>query len=129
LESKALRAENNRLTKPSTYGPPPEVTGTFTQSPIAAGTYSDGKTWSYVFLCSKCIATDGTTFAAADAMGAFGWAINAAAPASPDKSSSSLSKHTSKGKISLDLKAAQSPNFASWVKLAKTASVAGRVKV
>jgi len=104
------------------YGPPPEVTGTFTQTPIPAGTYTDGKTWSYVFLCSKCIASDGTTFAATDAMGALGWAINTAAPATPDKSSSSLTKHTAQGKYSLDLKAAQSANYATWAALAKPSS-------
>ena len=102
--------------------PPPEITGTFTQTPIAAGTYSDGKTWSYVFLCSKCIA-------AADATGALGWAINTAAPAASDKSSINLNKHTKQGKISLGLKAAQSANFASWARSAKSASVAGRVRV
>ncbi|KAN0094050.1 iron reductase domain protein [Hyaloscypha variabilis] len=104
------------------YGPPPEVTGTFTQTAIPAGTYTDGKIWSYVFLCSKCIASDGTTFAATDATGALGWAVNAAAPATPDKSSSSLSKHTSQGKISLDLKAAQSANYATWAALATKSS-------
>jgi Cytochrome domain of cellobiose dehydrogenase len=61
-------------------------------------------------------------------MGALGWAINAAAPATPDKSSSSLSKHTAQGKYSLDLKAAQSASYATWAAMAAK-SVAGRVMV
>ena len=106
------------------------MTGTFTQTPIPpipAGTYADGKTWSYVFLCSKCIATGGTTFAATDATGTLGWAVNSAAPAA-DKSSSTLTKHQAQGKISLDLKAAQSASYATWTALAAK-SVSGRVKV
>ena len=93
--------------------------GSFLQTPIPAGTYTDGKTWSYVFLCSKCILTDGTTFAATDATASLGWAVNSAAPATPDDQKTTLTRHTGQGQFKLDLKAAQSANFAGWASLAK----------
>jgi len=114
--------------KTAKYGSPPEVTGTFTQTPIAAGTYTNATHWSYVFVCAGCIATDNTTFAAAATAGTFGWAVNAAAPATPASSSSSLSKHTAQGTYSLDLTAAKSAQYATWAALAsKPSAVAGRV--
>lgn len=58
------------------YGSPAVATGTFTQTPIANGTYVNSTHWTYTFLCSKCILTDGTTFKAADATPNFGYALN-----------------------------------------------------
>jgi hypothetical protein len=100
------------------YGPPPEVTGTFKQTPIAAGTYTNATHWSYVFVCAGCIATDGTTFNNTATAGTFGWAVNAAAPATPASTSTSLSKHTAQGTYTLDLGAAKSANYTAWAALA-----------
>lgn len=112
------------------YGSPPEVKGAFTQTPIPAGTYTNATHWSYVFVCAGCIATDGTTFNNTAAASTFGWAINAAAPATPASSSTTLAKHTAQGTYTLDLGAAKSASYATWAALAeKSSSVAGRIMI
>ena len=109
------------------YSSPPEVTGTFKQTPIAAGTFVNSTHWAYTFLCSNCIATDGTTFKASDASGSIGWALNSAAPTSA-ATGSSLARHSGEGQAKLDLSGAKSAMYANWSMKAK-ASVAGRVRL
>ncbi|KAJ4295469.1 hypothetical protein N0V90_007481 [Kalmusia sp. IMI 367209] len=99
------------------------ATGTFTQSPIANGTYVNSTHWTYTFLCSKCIQTDGTTFAATANSTSFGYALNAAAPSQKANAASAVSKHTAQGQVTFDLVKARSKDFATW----KTWAVAPKI--
>ncbi|KAF2737008.1 CBD9-like protein [Polyplosphaeria fusca] len=105
--------------KAAQYGSPAVATGTFTQTPIANGTYVNSTHWTYTFLCGKCIQTDGTTFKATDAQPAIGFALNANAPAQKASASASVSKHTAQGQVKLSLKAAQHKDFEVWRTWAK----------
>jgi hypothetical protein len=96
------------------YGSPAVATGTFTQTPIANGTYVNSTHWTYTFLCSNCIQSDGTTFKATDAAPSIGWALSATAPAQKGSASSTVSKHSSQGQVAFDLTKARSANFATW---------------
>ncbi|KAF2706157.1 iron reductase domain protein [Pleomassaria siparia CBS 279.74] len=114
--------------KTANYGSPAVATGTFTQTPIANGTYVNATHWTYTFLCSKCILSDKTTFAPTDLTASFGYALNAAAPAQKTNPASSVAKHTSQGQVSLDLKKAQSASFESWRSWAVKSAVTVAVK-
>ncbi|KAH7135418.1 hypothetical protein B0J11DRAFT_502240 [Dendryphion nanum] len=100
--------------KTANYGSPAVATGTFTQTPIANGTYVNSTHWTYTFLCSKCILADKSTFGAADTTAQIGWALNAAAPAQKANAASSVSKHSAQGQVSFDLTKAKNANFAAW---------------
>ncbi|KAJ4359826.1 uncharacterized protein N0V89_000382 [Didymosphaeria variabile] len=100
--------------KTAQYGSPPVASGTFTQLPIANGTYVNGTHWTYTFVCSKCIQTDGTTFTANANSTILGYALNAAAPSNKSNATSSVSKHTSQGQVTFDLVKARSKDFTTW---------------
>lgn len=98
----------------SNYGSPAVATGTFTQTPIANGTYVNSTHWTYTFLCSKCIQADGTTFKATDTAPSIGFALNAAAPTQKTNAAASVSKHTAQGQVVFDLSKAKSDKFDTW---------------
>ncbi|OAL53639.1 CBD9-like protein [Pyrenochaeta sp. DS3sAY3a] len=100
--------------KTANYGSPAVATGTFTQTPIANGTYVNSTHWTYTFLCSKCIQTDGTTFKATDTAPSIGFALNAAAPTQKTNAAASVSKHTAQGQVVFDLSKAKSDKFDTW---------------
>ncbi|KAK7179960.1 hypothetical protein DPSP01_009872 [Paraphaeosphaeria sporulosa] len=100
--------------KTNQYGSPPVTTGTFTQLPIANGTYTNSTHWTYTFVCSKCIQSDGTTFAANDNTTVLGYALSSAAPSQKGNAASSVSKHSSEGQATFDLVKARSKDFATW---------------
>ncbi|KAF2830839.1 CBD9-like protein, partial [Ophiobolus disseminans] len=94
--------------KTANYGSPAVATGTFSQIPIANGTYVNSTHWTYTFLCSKCIQTDGTTFKATDTAPSLGYALNANAPAQRTNAAAAVSKHTAQGQAVFDLSKAKS---------------------
>lgn len=108
----------------SQYGSPAVASGTFTQIPIANGTYINGTHWTYTFLCSKCIQADSTTFLPTDEKHNFGFALNAAAPPQKTNASSPMSKHSQQGQAAFDLTKARSKDFATWKTWATTPKVA-----
>jgi hypothetical protein len=89
--------------------------------PIANGSYVNSTHWTYTFLCSKCIQSDGTTFLATDAAPSLGWVLNPQAPAERTNSAASVSKHTSQGQAVFDLSKARSSQFDTWKSWAKPA--------
>jgi hypothetical protein len=98
---------------------PPEVTGAFSMTPIAAGTYVNTTHYSYTFLCKGCILADGTTFAKDAKNDVLGWAYSASsAPSTPAKSGSTLPKHGSQGNYAGAFTAARSDKYATWAALA-----------
>ncbi|CAO2655564.1 Nn.00g043670.m01.CDS01 [Neocucurbitaria sp. VM-36] len=100
--------------KTANYGSPAVATGTFTQTPIANGTYVNSTHWTYTFLCQKCIQTDGTTFKMTDTTANIGYAVNANAPSQKSNAASSVSKHTAQGQVEFDLSQAKSDKFDTW---------------
>lgn len=98
----------------SQYGSPPVATGAFTQRPIANGTYVNSTHWVYTFLCSNCIQTDKTTFAPTDNTTSIGYAVSASAPSQKTNPASSVSKHSTEGRVTFDLTKARSKDFATW---------------
>ncbi|KAF2020934.1 iron reductase domain protein [Aaosphaeria arxii CBS 175.79] len=100
--------------KTAQYGSPAVATGTFTQTPIANGTYVNSTHWTYTFLCSNCIQTDGTTFKSSDTTASIGFAFSATAPTQKTNAGSAVSKHTSQGLVTFDLTKAKNANFATW---------------
>jgi hypothetical protein len=102
-----------------TYGSPAVATGTFAQIPIANGTYVNSTHWTYTFLCSKCIQTDGTTFKTADAAPSIGFALNPSSPTQKTNATASVSKHTAQGQVVFDLSKARSSKFNIWKSWAK----------
>ncbi|KAH7082967.1 hypothetical protein BKA63DRAFT_140684 [Paraphoma chrysanthemicola] len=107
--------------KTANYGSPAVAAGTFTQTPIANGTYVNSTHWTYTFLCSKCIQSDGTTFKATDSAPSLGWVLNAQAPAQRANAAASVSKHSSQGQAIFDLSKARSSKFETWKSWAKPA--------
>ncbi|KAI4654202.1 uncharacterized protein J4E78_007247 [Alternaria triticimaculans] len=100
--------------KTAQYASPAIATGTFTQTAISNGTYVNSTHWTYTFLCSKCIQTDGTTFKPTDTAPSLGFAFNPTAPAQKTNPASSVSKHTAQGQAVFDLSRAKSANFEVW---------------
>lgn len=98
----------------SNYGSPAVATGTFSQVPIANGTYINSTHWTYTFLCSKCIQTDGTTFKATDTAPSFGYVLNPTAPIQKTNAGAIVSKHTSQGQAVFDLSKAKNSKFDTW---------------
>ncbi|KAF1831961.1 CBD9-like protein [Decorospora gaudefroyi] len=96
------------------YRSPSVVTGAFTQMPIANGTYVNSTHWTYTFLCSKCIQSDGTTFKITDTTASIGFAVNANAPAQKSNPASAVSKHMAQGQAVFDLNNAKSDKFEMW---------------
>jgi len=102
------------------YGSPAEATGPYALSPISAGTYINATHWSYTFLCSGCVLTDGTTFAPNSTGDVLGWAFATAAPTAPANHSSTLPKHSTQGNYGANFSAARTAKFASYAALVNT---------
>ncbi|KAF2196629.1 CBD9-like protein, partial [Delitschia confertaspora ATCC 74209] len=95
--------------KASSYSPPAETTGTFTMTPIPSGTYINSTSWTFTFLCSKCLDSAGsTTFAPSDTTPVLGWAASASAPSKKADHASPIGKHSSQGNYAIDLVKARS---------------------
>jgi hypothetical protein len=95
------------------------ATGSFSQIPIPNGTYVNNTHWTYTFLCSKCIQTDGTTFKTTDVTPSIGFVLNPTAPTQKTNSAASVSKHTAQGQAVFDLSKARSSKFNTWKGWAK----------
>ncbi|KAH6881289.1 hypothetical protein BKA58DRAFT_327121 [Alternaria rosae] len=108
------RAVVGSFRKTAQYASPAVGTGAFTQTAIANGTYVNSTHWTYTFLCSKCIQTDGTTFKPTDTVPSLGFALNPTAPAQKTNPASSVSKHTAQGQAVFDLSRAKSAKFEVW---------------
>ncbi|CAL3973404.1 unnamed protein product [Diplocarpon coronariae] len=103
------------------YSNPGVFSGAASLKPIAAGTSSDGTTYTFTFLCEGCVQTDGSTFAADASTTSLGWAVADVTPSPPEAPSSSLQYHSSGyGLFGVDLAAARSASFAQWAALAET---------
>ncbi|KAJ4371408.1 hypothetical protein N0V83_004625 [Neocucurbitaria cava] len=100
--------------KAAQYGSPAVTTGTFSQSPIANGTYVNSTHWTYTFLCQKCIQSDGTTFKTTDQTANIGYAVNANAPSQKTNVASTVTKHSDAGQVEFDLSQAKSDKFDTW---------------
>ncbi|KAF2853155.1 iron reductase domain protein [Plenodomus tracheiphilus IPT5] len=100
--------------KTATYSSPTVPTGTFKQAAIANGTYINSTHWTYTFLCSNCLQTDGTTFKSSDTTPSIGYALNANAPTDKTNPASNLAKHSARDQTIFDLSKARSPNFGTW---------------
>jgi hypothetical protein len=87
--------------------------------PIANGTYVNGTHWTYTFLCSKCIRTDGTTFKPTENTPSIGYVLNPTAPTQKTNAAASVSKHTAQGQAAFDLGKARSGHFDTWKSWAK----------
>jgi hypothetical protein len=97
------------------------ATGTFSQTPIANGTYVNSTHWTYTFLCSNCIQADGTTFKTIDTMPSIGYVLNPTAPTQKADTAATVSKHTAQGQAVFDLSKARSVQFSTWKSWAKPA--------
>jgi hypothetical protein len=97
------------------------ATGTFSQTPIANGTYVNSTHWTYTFLCSNCIQADGTTFKTTDTMPSIGYVLNPTAPTQKADTAATVSKHTAQGQAVFDLSKARSVQFSTWKSWAKPA--------
>ncbi|KLU90221.1 hypothetical protein MAPG_09185 [Magnaporthiopsis poae ATCC 64411] len=106
------------LRKASGYSSPDPLTGTAKLKPIKAGISADGTAFTYTFLCSGCLQTDGSTFATADASATLGWAMSRKAVSHPDDAASPLNFHSNFGRFKADLAAARSAKFATWAAMA-----------
>ncbi|KAL8383241.1 hypothetical protein RB595_006812 [Gaeumannomyces hyphopodioides] len=106
------------LRKASGYTNPDPLTGTAKLKAIKAGTSANDTAFTYTFLCSGCLQTDGSTFAAADASAPLGWALSSRAVSRPDDTTSPLNFHSSFGQFKADLAAARSAKFATWAAMA-----------
>jgi hypothetical protein len=107
----------NRTTR--NYGSPAVATGTFSQTPIANGTYVNSTHWTYTFLCSNCIQADGTTFKTTDTEPSIGYVLNPTAPTQKANAAAAVSKHTAQGQAVFDLSKAKSEKFSTWKSWAK----------
>ncbi|KUJ08885.1 CBD9-like protein [Mollisia scopiformis] len=99
-------------------GNPPEANGSYTMTPIAAGTYTNATHWSYAFLCKGCILADGTTFASNASTDVLGWAFATAAPTMPAAHGSALPKHSTQGNYGMSFSAARTAKYATYAALA-----------
>ncbi|PVH99549.1 iron reductase domain protein [Periconia macrospinosa] len=112
--------------KTASYGSPPLFTTPTTQfHPIANGTYTNATHWTYTFLCTGCILSDGTTFAAADTTPSFGYALNPAAPDQKGTPGAPVKKHTAQGQVKVDLSKAKSEKYALWKSWAGNLTASG----
>ncbi|KAH7396759.1 hypothetical protein DE146DRAFT_49814 [Phaeosphaeria sp. MPI-PUGE-AT-0046c] len=105
--------------KTASHASPAVATGSFSQTPIANGTYVNSTHWTYTFLCSNCIQTDGTTFKATDTAPSIGFALNPSAPSQKANAASAVGKHTGQGQAVFDLSKARNAKFATWKSWAK----------
>jgi hypothetical protein len=103
------------------YGSPAVAAGTFSLSPIANGTYVNNTHWTYTFLCSNCIQTDGSTFKATDTAPSIGYVLNPTAPSQKANAAATVKKHTAQGQVVFDLSKARSQQFSVWKSWAKPA--------
>jgi hypothetical protein len=89
-------------------------------TPVASGTYVNATHWSYTFLCSGCVLSDGTTFAANATTDVLGWAFATAAPATPASHSSTLAKHSSQGNYGMSFTTARTAKFGDYAAMVNT---------
>jgi hypothetical protein len=106
----------------SKYGSPTVANGTFSQTPIANGTYVNSTHWTYTFLCSKCIQTDGTTFKTTDTAPSIGYVQNPTGPTQRADAAATVSKHTAQGQAVFYLNKAKSAHFRTWKSWTKPAA-------
>lgn len=82
--------------------------------PIANGTYTNSTHFTYTFLCSKCIASDGSTFDATETGATIGWAHNTASPTTKTSVTTTFTKHNSQGNFALDVVAGKAAGYEQW---------------
>ncbi|KAH7010158.1 hypothetical protein EDB80DRAFT_892215 [Ilyonectria destructans] len=86
---------------------------------IETGTSVNATAFTYTFLCSGCIKTDDSTFAASDDTASMGWALSTTALDTPASASGALNYHSAGfGGFGIDLASAQSSDYATWAALA-----------
>jgi hypothetical protein len=85
------------------------------------GSYVNSTHWTYTFLCSNCIQTDGTTFKTTDATPNIGFVMNPTAPSQKANAAATVTKHTAQGQTVFDLSKARSAQFETWKSWAKPA--------
>jgi hypothetical protein len=79
-------------------------------APIASGTSINNTHYTYTFLCQRCIASNGTTFALNATVGVMGWALSTQAPASVSDHATGLNRHNTQGNYGLNVAAALAGN-------------------
>ncbi|KAF2713498.1 carbohydrate-binding module family 1 protein [Pleomassaria siparia CBS 279.74] len=103
--------------KASGYTSPPVTTGDFTMTPIPSGTFINDTAFSYTFLCSKCLGTNGLVLSATTNV--LGWAYSTDAITTPASASSALTYHAAGfGGFGLTVADAKSANYATWAAMA-----------
>jgi cellobiose dehydrogenase (acceptor) len=101
------------------YSNPHLANGTdATLNPIAQGTFVNSTGWTFTFLCSNCITTDGRTFFSNATNPYLGWTQSTTALQNPSDPDAVLNFHDYFGSWGVNLTAAQSPDFASWASMA-----------
>lgn len=86
---------------------------------IETGTSVNATAFTYTFLCSGCIKTDDSTFAASDDTASMGFALSTTALDTPASASGALNYHSAGfGGFGIDLASAQSSDYATWAALA-----------
>ncbi|ORX92935.1 hypothetical protein BCR34DRAFT_629431 [Clohesyomyces aquaticus] len=104
--------------KATGYTSPPVVTGDFTMTPIPEGTYTNETAFSYTFLCSGCVSSDGGLDLLADTT-VLGWALSAEALGNPTLASSVLTYHAAGfGAFGLAVADAKSSDYSKWAAMA-----------
>ncbi|KAI0129570.1 hypothetical protein BJ170DRAFT_279368 [Xylariales sp. AK1849] len=90
--------------------------------PIPSGTYVNGTAYTFTFLCSKCILTDGRTFTPNETTPILGWTQSPTALQDTSHNDAVLNFHINYGSWGVDLAAAKSPDYDSWAALALSSS-------
>ncbi|KAH7117391.1 hypothetical protein EDB81DRAFT_952865 [Dactylonectria macrodidyma] len=86
---------------------------------IETGTSVNDAAFTYTFLCSGCIKTDGSTFSSTGTSASLGWALSTTALDSPSSASGVLNYHSAGfGGFGLGLFSAQSSDYETWAALA-----------
>lgn len=108
------------------YSNPHLANGTdATLKPIPQGTFVNSTGWTFTFLCSNCILTDGRTFLSNATNPYLGWTQSTTALQNPSDPDAVLNFHDNFGSWGVDLAAAKSPDFASWASMASVTNTTG----
>jgi cellobiose dehydrogenase (acceptor) len=100
--------------------PNPTSNTTISLKTISAGTWVDGTTYTYTFLCKGCIQSDGSTFKADADLPTIGYAQAAVPVTAPADPFSAMAFHSSGyGLFEVNLAAARSEKFVTWAASAK----------
>ncbi|KAF1912017.1 hypothetical protein BDU57DRAFT_598207 [Ampelomyces quisqualis] len=104
----------------SGYTSPAVATGDFAMSPIPNGTFTNDTSFSYTFLCSKCISENPATgFVISPDVNMVGWAQSKDPLTNPTSASDALTYHNAGfGAFALSLDDAKSADFDKWAALA-----------